>query len=402
MSFTRADRSLIAEWWFTVDRSLIAVVLVLVGAGIVLSLAASPAVALRKGLPTFHFAGRHLLFAILGVAIMTGVSLLSPRHIRRLALGLTVAALGLMVWVLVAGPEINGARRWVRLAGHSFQPSEAAKPGFVVLSAWLLAEGRRRPDMPARTLALALFAAFALLLLLQPDVGQTMLVALVAGVLFFLSGQPMLHAGLFAAAGVGGLGLAYGLFDHVRRRVDRFLDPASGDSYQIDRALQSFAEGGLLGRGPGEGTIKSVLPDAHTDFIFAVIGEEYGALACLALIGLFAFVVIRAFERVWTEPDPFVRLAVAGLALVFALQAAINMGVNVGLLPAKGMTLPFISAGGSSNLAVSLTIGMLLALMRRRPDAAHVKRPQLRRRVEGAGPQAAAGGDGAQQEGAGK
>ena len=382
MTFSRADNSRLAEWWFTVDRALLTVLLVLVGCGIVLSLAASPAVAVRKGFSSFHFAERHLAFATLGALVMIAVSLLSPRQIRRLAMGLAVLGLALMVWVAFTGPEINGAKRWVRLGSHSFQPSEIVKPGFVVLTAWLLAEARERAEMQALPLAIGLLTVFAGLLLAQPDVGQTLLIALVWGTLFFVAGQPVRYAVLFAGGGVAVLGGAYWQFDHVRRRIDRFLDPASGDSFQVDRALQSFSEGGLLGRGPGEGTIKSVLPDAHTDFILAVIAEEFGVLACLVLLGLFVFILMRAFRRILREPDLFTRLAVTGLALLIGLQAAINMGVNVGLLPAKGMTLPFISAGGSSSLAVSLTAGMLLALMRRRPDGAHVKMPQLRARLE--------------------
>ena len=382
MIFSRADNSLLAEWWFTIDRALLTALLVLTGAGIVLSLAASPAVAVRKGFSSFHFAERHLAFAALGAVVMLAVSLLSPRHVRRLALGLAVTGLVLMAWVAFTGPEINGAKRWVRLGGHSFQPSEIVKPGFVVLTAWLLAEARLRSEMHALPMSIGLLAVFAGLLLVQPDVGQTLLIAVVWGTLFFVAGQPIFYAAVFAGGSLVTLAGAYWQFDHVRRRIDRFLDPASGDSFQVDRALQSFSEGGLLGRGPGEGTIKSILPDAHTDFILAVIAEEFGVLACLVLLGLFVFILLRAFGRILREPDLFTRLAVTGLALLIGLQAAINMGVNVGLLPTKGMTLPFISAGGSSSLAVSLTAGMLLALMRRRPDGAHVKLPQLRARLE--------------------
>ncbi len=381
MSFTRADESLVTDWWFTVDRVLIAALAILAATGVVLSLAASPAVAVRKGLPTFYFAERHAIFAAAGFGLMIAVSLLSRRQIRRLALFSFAAALLLMIWVLAVGPEINGAKRWVRIAGHSLQPSEFAKPCFVVLTAWLLAEGRRRADMPSLGLACALFAVFAALLLLQPDVGQTMLVTLVWGALLVLAGQPLRYAMGVGTVAVGLLGVAYLSFDHVRTRIDRFLDPSSGDTFQVDRAIQSFTEGGLLGRGPGEGTIKSILPDAHTDFIFAVIGEEYGAGACLVLLGLFAFVVVRAFSRGAREPDAFARLAVIGLALLFAVQAAINMAVNVGLVPAKGMTLPFISAGGSSNLAVAASMGMMLGLMRRRPGLAYLKKPQLQSSV---------------------
>lgn len=377
MNFSRADTSRAAEWWFTVDRSLVGVILTLVAIGIVVSLAASPAVAARKGLPLFYFAERHILFAAGGVLLMVGVSLMSPPEIRRLSLALLLAALGMMIWVAVAGPEVNGAKRWIRFSGYSFQPSELAKPAFVVMTAWLLADAQRSSERPSLIIASVLFALFVGLLAIQPDIGQMMLVGMVWGAMFVLSGQPLMRAAGLVAAGIAAFVAAYFSHDHVRSRVRRFIDPSSGDTFQTDRAIQSFTEGGFLGRGPGEGTIKSVLPDAHTDFIFAVIGEEYGVVACLALLGLFAFVAVKALRFAVYEPNPFLRLAVTGLALLFALQAAINMGVNVGLLPAKGMTLPFISAGGSSNLAVSLTIGMLLALMRRRPDATRVKKPQL-------------------------
>lgn len=283
MSFTRADRSHLADWWFTIDRTVIAIVLMLVMTGLVLSLAASPAVAVRKGFGSFHFVYRHVLFAGLGLLVMLAMSLLSPRQVRRLSLLVLAGAMLAMAWVIAASPEVNGARRWVRLAGFSLQPSEVMKPAFVVITAWLLAESRRRIDIPALGIAIGLLATLAALLLLQPDVGQTMLAAALWGIMFFLAGHRVLFAGIFAATSVAGLGLAYWSFEYVRRRVDRFLDPSSGDNFQVDRALQSFAEGGLLGRGPGEGTIKAVLPDAHTDFIFAVIGEEYGALACVAL-----------------------------------------------------------------------------------------------------------------------
>ncbi len=378
MSFTRADRSLLSEWWFTVDRTLLVIFLVMMGAGVVLSLAASPSVALRKGFAAYHFATRHFGFAALGVLVMVSVSMLTPRHVRRLALLTMVAALVLLVWVVVGGPEINGARRWLRFGGMSFQPSELAKPGFVVISAWLLAESRRVDHVPALGTAIGLLALISALLLLQPDVGQTMLLLAVWGTLLFLAGHSVVLAGLFGAGSLAGLGLAYVSFAYVRRRVDRFLDPSSGDNYQIEKALQSFNEGGLMGRGPGEGSIKTVLPDAHTDFIFAVIGEELGAVACLSLILLFAVVALRALRRAANESDLTISLAISGLATMLCVQAMINMSVNVGLLPAKGMTLPFISTGGSATLSSALAAGFLLAMMRRRPDATTAKKPQLR------------------------
>lgn len=367
MRISRADKSRMTEWWFTTDFVLLMAVFVLLGAGVVLSLAASPSVALRSGFPAYHFVIRHAFFASVGAVIIVMVSMLDPRSVRRLSLGVLAASIAGLIFVHFYGAEINGARRWLSIAGHSLQPSEFAKPAFVVVSAWLLAEARERPDMPGLPLAVALMCALAGLLVSQPDVGQTLLVLSVWTALFFASGQPVRRAAAIGLVAAGGLYGAYHAFAHVRFRIDRFLNPLPGDLSQVDRAMRSFTEGGFLGRGPGEGTIKTVLPDAHTDFIFAVVAEEYGILTCLALLSLLAFIVFRLLWRAALEPVAAIRLASVGLALLFGLQALINMGVNVGLLPAKGMTLPFISAGGSSMLAVSLTLGMALALARRRP-----------------------------------
>lgn len=376
MKISRADRSIVTEWWFTVDRMLLAAILLLAGSGLVLSLAASPAVALKKGLHAFHFVERHAAFSVIGIGIMLAVSMMQARMIRRLSLIVFLVALALMVSVLIFGDEINGARRWLRLGGFSLQPSEFAKPAFIVLSAWAFSETQKQIDMPARSIAVGLLLVLVALLLMQPDVGQTFLAGAIWATLFVLSGQPLVWAGVFAAIGILGLAGAYMTLDYVRLRVDRFL-ASGGDEYsQTARALQSFVEGGFFGRGPGEGTIKTALPDAHTDFIFAVIAEEYGAVACLALVAMFAIIVLRAYFRTFTEPDPFARLAVSGLSLLFGLQAAINMGVNVGLLPAKGMTLPFISAGGSSLVSTFFTMGIILALTRRKPGALRLRTPQ--------------------------
>lgn len=377
LTFSRDDKSRAAKWWFTVDHLLLAAILALVAIGFVLSLAASPAVALKKGFHAYYFVERHALFSVAGVLLMIAVSLLEPRTVRLLALIVFGVSLLGLIAVQIGGAEINGARRWLSILGHSIQPSEFAKPGFIVLSAWLLSESQTRPDMPALPLAIGLFLLFAGFLVLQPDFGQTMLITLVWCALFFASGQPILRSGIILLAGAVTLLLAYQFHPYVRGRFGHFFNPVPGAMTQMERAAQSFTAGGLFGRGPGEGTIKSILPDAHTDFIFAVVAEEYGALACLALVGLFAFVVLRALVRVASEPDAATRLSVMGLALVFGFQALINMGVNVGLLPAKGMTLPFISAGGSSTLAVSLTLGMVLALTRRRPDPGRLKKPGL-------------------------
>ncbi|HEY7548144.1 MAG TPA: putative peptidoglycan glycosyltransferase FtsW [Hyphomicrobiaceae bacterium] len=375
MTLSRAERSVLTDWWFTVDRMLLAAILAIAGAGVVLSLAASPAIAIRRGLPTYYFVERQLVFIAAGVALMLALSLLSPASVRRLALAVFAVCLVLMVAVLVGGTEINGARRWLHFGTHSLQPSEFAKPAFVVLSAWLLAERRRRPDMPALPVAFTLYLVFAGLLALQPDVGQALLVSLVGCALFFLAGGRVAWAFAFLAMLSSAFTMAYYTAGYVRLRVDRFLSPGAGESYQAGRARQSFIEGGLFGRGPGEGTIKSVLPDAHNDFIYAVIAEEYGVLICIVLLGMFALVVVRVFARQMREGEDFLRLGATGLALLFGLQALINMAVNTGLLPTKGMTLPFISIGGSSTLAVSLGLGMLLALGRRRPS--HAKKPAL-------------------------
>lgn len=377
MKFSRADRSRLADWWFTVDHALIFAILLLVGAGLVLSLAASPAVALKKGLPAYYFVERHVVFSAGGVVLMLAVSLLGPTSIRRLGLAVFAISLVGLVAVYFTGDEINGARRWLSIQGHSVQPSEFAKPAFVVVSAWLLAEARRRPDMPALPIAIALLGLMVGLLVVQPDIGQTFLVTTVWMAMLFVSGLAATGAVVLAGVGVAGLIGAYIYFPHVASRIDRFFSAQPGEFSQSERAIRSFVEGGFLGRGPGEGTIKTSLPDAHTDYIFAVVAEEYGAIACFGVLALFTFVVVRALRRAEYEPDAATRLGIVGLALVFGFQALINMGVNVGLLPAKGMTLPFLSAGGSSLLAISLTLGMLLALTRRRPDADRLRKPPL-------------------------
>jgi cell division protein FtsW len=377
MRLSRADRSVLATWWFTVDRRLLAALLTLVCIGVVLSLAASPAIALKKGLPAYYFVQRQLVFAGLGVGVMLAISMVDARTARRLAAVVFAVALLAMVAIMLTGDEIKGARRWIRFAGLSLQPSEFAKPGFVVLSAWAFAEIERRRDMPGLPVAVALYLTFAGLLMLQPDVGQTLLISVVWGTLFVVSGQPLLWAAGFAAFAASGLVAAYLSLGYVHARVDKFFRPVPGDRSQTDRAAQSFIEGGFFGRGPAEGTIKTVLPDAHTDFIFAVVGEEYGAVACLGLVALFAYIVLRAMGRIIDEPDSFTRLAVTGLSVLFGLQALINMAVNVGLMPPKGMTLPFISAGGSSTLAIALGMGLVLALTRRRPDVNRLQLPRL-------------------------
>lgn len=366
MRLSRADQSLLTRWWFSVDHLQLLAILCLFAVGLVVSLSASPSVAEAKDLPTYYFAKRHAVFASIGLLVVIGLSLQSATETRRTALFVFALALSGLAAVHFLGSEANGAQRWLRVAGLSIQPSEIAKPAFVILAGWAFAETRRRHDMPAFPIALAMYAVFAGFLLLQPDVGQFILISLAWGVMLFLSGISVIWLGGMAALGALALIVAFLVMPHVQQRLSQFLSSDVDARSQIGQAYQSFTQGGFFGVGPGEGTIKTSLPDAHTDFIFAVIAEEYGVAICLLLLSLYALIVLRAFLRAVAEPDLAIRFAIIGLAVLFGGQAVINMGVNVGLLPAKGMTLPLISAGGSSMLGISVTLGMLLALTRHR------------------------------------
>ncbi|EJW13165.1 Cell division protein FtsW [Rhodovulum sp. PH10] len=366
---SRAERTPFADWWWTVDRLMLAAVAALMLAGIIFSLAASPPVAGRLGLDAFYFVNRHILYLIPATAVMLGVSMLAPRTIRRVALIVFVVSVAMTVATLFFGAEVKGARRWIILAGVNIQPSEFVKPSFVILVSWLFAESLRKSDVPANTLAFVLLATVIVPLVMQPDFGQTLLATLVFCALFFMAG--MRFVWVLALAGIGGVGgfVAYETIPHVARRINRFLDPSSGDTFQVDAAVESFVRGGWFGRGPGEGTVKRILPDSHADFVFAVAAEEFGIVVCLMVVALFAFIVLRALLRAQRSDDPFARFAVTGLAILFGTQAAINMAVNLALIPAKGMTLPFISYGGSSMISLAYGMGMLLALSREQPRA---------------------------------
>jgi cell division protein FtsW len=367
---SRAHRTPFGEWWWTVDRLTLAAIGALMLAGVVLSLAASPPVAGRLGLDPFFFVNRHILYLFPAIAIMLAVSFLSPRQIRRLSIVVFAVSLVMVAATPYFGVEIKGARRWLVLFSVNIQPSEFLKPAFVILVAWLFGESAKRPDMPTNAISLAMLLTVVALLVVQPDFGQTMLIVLVWSALFFMAGMRVVW--MFGLAGVAGIGLlsAYFTVPHVARRIQRFLDPASGDTFNIDIATESFMRGGWFGKGPGEGTVKRLLPESHTDFVFAVAAEEFGVALCLALVSLFAFIVIRALLRAMRNDDPFTRFAGAGLTMLFATQSAINMAVNLHLIPAKGMTLPFISYGGSSMISLAYAMGMLLALTREQPRAA--------------------------------
>ncbi|MBL8698710.1 MAG: putative lipid II flippase FtsW [Alphaproteobacteria bacterium] len=366
VGFARADNSLVARWWWTVDRWSLAAIAALIAIGAILAMASTPPVAEKLGLEPFYFVRRQFLLLPVAIGVMLGVSLLDLSSVRRVAAFTLLAAVALLALTFVVGAEIKGARRWINLPGFSLQPSEFVKPSFAVIAAWLFALQRRQVGVPGDLIAIALYATVLVLLLLQPDVGMAVVVSSVWFAQYFLAGLRMLWVLLLGGAGAGALTAAYFFFPHVQSRINRFLDPSSGDTYQVTRSLEAFTNGGLSGRGPGEGTVKTHLPDAHSDFVFAVAGEEFGLIACLAIVLLFAFVVLRGFGRLLSENNLFAMLATAGLLVQFGLQAIINMGSTLHLLPTKGMTLPFISYGGSSLLALSLGMGFVLALSRKR------------------------------------
>jgi cell division protein FtsW len=364
---SRAQRSALADWWWTIDRWLLASLGALIVLGLVLTMAGSPPVAERLGLTTFHFVHRQALYLLPALCVLLATSFLSPRQVRRAALFVFIFAMALIVAALLFGHEVKGSRRWI----FGVQPSEFLKPAFVILSAWAFSEGARRSDVPNNWVAFLLLPLTIVPLILQPDFGQMMLVSLVWAALFFMAGLHWFWVVGLGGIGVSGILVAYKFVPHVRARILKFLEPGTGagiaDTFQVDTALDSFMSGSWFGKGPGEGTLKRILPDAHTDFIFAVTGEEFGIIACLFLVSIFAFIVLRGLLQAGRNEDPFCRFAAAGLLLLFGLQSTINMAVNLHLMPAKGMTMPFISYGGSSLISSALLMGFLIAVTRRRP-----------------------------------
>jgi len=368
-TLTRMDTSTVGRWWWTVDRWMLAATALLIVIGVLLNMAAGPPAAERIGATAFHFVRKQMMFLPLAIMVMLTVSLMSPLSIRRFAVVGFAMAFFLVLVTLVLGSDVNGAKRWLNVGPISLgQPSEFVKPFFAVVAAWMFAEHKLREDFPGNYVALALLACVVGALLSQPDIGMTLVVSAVWCAQFFIAGLPIIYVIFIVVVGVGAIVGAYFVFPHVASRVDRFLDPSSGDTYQVTQAMRAFQQGGLFGRGPGEGRVKEALPDAHTDFIFAVAGEEFGVLLCLVIVALFAFLVIRALTKMTREENLFVLLAVGGLAVQFGLQAMINMASSLHMMPTKGMTLPFISYGGSSLLALGVGMGMLLALTRRRRD----------------------------------
>ena len=369
-AFPRSDRSSIGVWWWTVDRWMLGVVAILIAIGVMISFAASPAAALRMNIgDPFHFAVRQCVFAVASAAILIGVSMLDVRNVRRAAFFIWLAAIAVMIALPFIGHTAKGAVRWIAIGGFTFQPSEYMKPALVILVAWMFSEGQKGQGVPGVSIAFGLYAISVALLLKQPDVGQTVLITVAFGAAFWMAGVPMSWVMGLGTAALAGLSSTYFLFDHVKSRVDRFFSPDKADTTQVDAAAVAQAAGGLFGRGPGEGVMKRHVPDLHTDFIYSVGAEEYGLAFSLLLISLFAFVVVRGLYRAMKLNDPFEQVAAAGLFVLVGQQAFINVAVNLNMIPTKGMTLPFISYGGSSMLAMGLTLGMALALTRRRPGA---------------------------------
>ncbi|NJC40031.1 cell division protein FtsW [Brevundimonas alba] len=370
-AFSRNDQSPIAKWFWTVDRGLLAAALALMALGVALSFASSPAAILadQSISDPFHYSWRMMVWASMGLAIMLTTSLLSPRGVRRIAVLALLGAIVTMMALPFIGDEVKGAARWINLGPFSLQPSEFAKPALIVFAAWMFAEAQKGQGVPGVSIAFGFWALTVGLLLIQPDIGQTLLITTTFMAVFFMAGVPLKWVAVIAAAGMAGLVSLYFAFGHMRDRLSRFLSPESTDTHQIDRASEAIRAGGLVGRGVGEGVMKRHVPDLHTDFIYSVGAEEFGLVLSLAMIGLYAFIVVRGMKKAMKLNDAYEQIAAAGLFMLIGLQACINIAVNLNLIPTKGMTLPFVSYGGSSMLAMGLTMGLALALTRRRPGA---------------------------------
>ena len=355
----------IKRWWKVIDQQTIIAMVILLAFSLMLVTTASPAVANRIGLTDNYFSSRHLVFLTLAVIIILTFSLLDKKWIRRLAIFGFLGSLLMLILVKLYGFEVKGATRWINIGGFSYQPSEFIKPFFAVVTGWILSL-HYHEDFPSFKVCFILFLCVAALLIIQPDFGMLVMVSAVFGIQLFVAGLPIIWLFIAIFASVFGSIGAYLLLPHVASRINRFLDPVNSENYQVTRSLEAFESGGLYGKGPGEGSVKQFLPDSHTDFIFAVAGEEFGAVICLMIIITFAYIVIRILANLLHEDDKFIQIAAIGIISQFGLQAVINMGVSLNLLPTKGMTLPFISYGGSSTLAISIGMGMLLGLTKRK------------------------------------
>jgi len=370
-SLARSDKSIIGRWWWTVDRWTLGAIILLIGFGILLIQAATPAIAETHHLDTFYFVERHLMMLVPAIAMLFGLSLLSPRQILIVSIILLFIFLLFLAATPFIGEQAKGATRWIQLPHISFQPSEFIKPLFAVVTAWLFSRHCQRKGSPAFGSNISLFLFICICLLSQPDIGMTVLVCLIWFGQFFLAGMPLIIITSLPLIAISGLVSAYYAFPHFSSRFDRFISN-SGDTYQTDKALEAFKNGGLFGTGPGAGTVKMHIPDVHADFIFAVAGEELGMIGALFIIMLFTFIVLRGIWKIRLEKNLFILLAVAGLLIQFGAQTAINLGSTLHIIPAKGMTLPFISYGGSSLWSMAISMGLLLGLTKKRYGLADI------------------------------
>jgi cell division protein FtsW len=365
MDISRGSDGILGQWWWTVDRTILFAFLILVAFGILLAAAATPMIADRMGIEKFYFLKRHLLYVVPSLTIVFFISTLNDSNIKKLSLVLFFIFAFLTFLTLGMGSEIKGARRWMSICGFSLQPSEFVKPALIVLTAWMFSEKRKHPEFRGNFLAFVFLALFVFPLVLQPDIGTVCVTVAVWFAQLFLNGLPVFFVIVAAAAGAGGFILAYLFLPHVTARVDRFLDPAVGDHYQINRSLEAFTNGGILGVGPGEGIVKKHLPDAHADFVFSVLGEEFGFFVCVLVVLIIAFIVVYGMLKTMKENNLFSLFASVGLLTQFGLQSCVNIASALHLIPTKGMTLPFLSYGGSSMLANSVTVGLILAFRKR-------------------------------------
>lgn len=363
-TIARTDDSVLGQWWWTVDHYLLGALFILFGVGIVLSFSATPPIAEKLKLETYYLIKHQAVLLTLSICVMLFISMQSPQTVRRLSFLALLISFVLLVLVLVRGSEIKGSTRWIRLLGTSIQPSEIAKPAFAVVAAWLFSLGKIQEKFNGAMIATFIYLLLVILLISQPDFGMTMTVTAIFGIELFLSGISMVWVYLLLFCGSIGVISAYYTIPHVQSRIDRFINPQAGDTFQVRTAMEAFKNGGFFGQGPGEGRVKNVLPDAHTDFVMAVAAEEYGFLICLAIIVLFAVIILRGFFLIFKDKNLFTLLAVSGLLTQFGVQAFVNIASTLNLIPTKGMTLPFISYGGSSLITLGFGMGMVLALTR--------------------------------------
>lgn len=363
--FSRTDRSILGRWWWTVDRMQLSMLMGLIVAGIAMVMAASPAVAERINVDAMHFVIKHTVFAFISCGILIGCSLLSVQQVWRVGTLAMIVGIGALLSVLAVGMEAKGAQRWLSLGFFSLQPSEFVKPAFAVTAAWLMAKQQDKSALKSWILPSILYAGIIGLLLAQPDLGMTIVITCIFGAQLILAGMPLRWGIGLCVGGAMLLIFAYTAFPHVQSRVDRFVNPQAGDNYQVDKSLEAFRAGGIWGTGPGQGTVKQYIPDVHADFIFSVVGEEMGFIAVMIVILTYLAIILRAIRRLRDTQNLFTIIATGGLLVQFGLQAFVHMGSSMSLLPTKGMTLPFISYGGSSLMATAFTMGLVLALTRR-------------------------------------